>query len=293
MAGKSPPLSTISSTTTNTTTAQGAKYYSSFSLRFYNVGVFGIVSPYGWRCSAEKLVDFFNRNIRRATTQPPKDDASPPPTTHTHASSGRQTPPRVLDIGVGTGYFPVRAPLPSDTELFLVDLNTDCLADAKAALEHAHPEVGRRATTVVGDFLAGVGDGDEEEEEDDVNQKQQQPLSLYNKGRLPSDGFDAISLMFLLHCLPGPTSRKAAALVRTKALLRPGGVLFGSTILAKDVEGKNALARFVLWMNNALGIFDNYGDSAAGFAAPLREAFHDVRVEVVGCMLLFEARDPK
>lgn len=243
--------------------AKGARAYTPLSLKIYNVGVFGIVSPYGWRCSAATLIAFFNRNILQAT----RPDAS---------SASVSKPRRLLDIGVGTGYFPVRATLASDTELVLVDLNTDCLDDAKASIQRAHPEVGGRALKVVGDFLA---EGDEH-------------LSLYSKSRLTSGGFDAISLMFLLHCLPGPPARKAEAVVRTKALLRPGGVLFGATILGKN-ERPNLLARFVLWMNNYLGIFDNYEDSAASFARPLREAFHDVRVEVVGCMLLFEARDPK
>lgn len=259
MAGKTQQ----SSSNAFTETAKGARAYTPLSLKIYNVGVFGIVSPHGWRCPASLLVAFFNRNILQATQRDTSNTAT-------------LEPKRVLDIGVGTGYFPVRAPLTSDTELVLVDLNTDCLDDAKASIERAHPDVGGRAVKVVGDFLAH---GDEH-------------LSLYAEGRLPPGGFDAISLMFLLHCLPGPPSRKAEALVRTKVLLRPGGVLFGATILAKNVR-PNLLARFVLWMNNYLGIFDNYEDSASSFAGPLQEAFHDVRFEVVGCMLLFEARNPK
>lgn len=258
MAGKTSLLSTE----TTIETAKGARVYTPLSLKIYNVGVFGIVSPYGWRCPAETLVAFFNRNILQAT-QP-------------YASNPAASAPRVLDIGVGTGYFPVRARLAKETELILVDLNTDCLDDAKSSIERAHPEVGSRAIKVVGDFLAH---GDDH-------------LSLYAKGRLPPGGFDAISLMFLLHCLPGPPARKAEALVRTRTLLRPDGVLFGATILAKNVR-PNLLARFVLWMNNYLGIFDNYEDSAASFVEPLQNAFHDVKVEVVGCMLLFEARNPQ
>lgn len=258
MAERLPLLSTSASINT----ANGARVYTPLSLKIYNVGVFGIVSPYGWRCPAETLVAFFSRNISQAT-QPDTSNSSAPA-------------PRVLDIGVGTGYFPVRAPLTSETELVLVDLNTDCLENAQTSIERANPEVGCRAIKVVGDFLA---QGEEQ-------------LSLYADDRLPPRGFDAISVMFLLHCLPGPPARKAEALVRTKALLRPGGVLFGATILAKNVR-PNLLARFVLWMNNYLGIFDNYEDSAACFTEPLQKAFHDVKIEVIGCMLLFEARDPK
>lgn len=258
MTKQKPQLSADSSVKT----AKGARAYTPISLRLYDIGVLSIVCPYGWRCPAEKLVDFFNRNINYATQR--------------NASNPKSSPPRVLDVGVGTGYFPIHAALPSETEMVLVDLNTDCLDVTAAAIGRAHPEVGSRAITVVGDFLA---QGDEHQ-------------SLYASGRLPEGGFDAISLMLLLHCLPGPPARKAEALVRMQSLLRPGGVLFGATILSKDVQ-PNLLGRFVLWMNNYLGVFDNHEDSAASFVETLRQVFSDVRFEVVGCMLLFEARNHK
>lgn len=139
------------STGTYIETANGARVYTPLSLKIYNVGVFGIVSPYNWRCPAEILVTFFNCNIFQVTQPDPSSPSAPVP--------------RVLDISVGTGYFSVRAPLTSETELILVDLNTDCL--------------------------------------------------------------------------------------------------------------------------------NNYEDSAASFAKPFPRAFHDVKIKVVGCMHLFEARNPK
>ncbi|EXF86312.1 methyltransferase [Colletotrichum fioriniae PJ7] len=245
-------------------TAKGADAYNPSNLKTYDTLVFGVVSPYGWNCSAEKLISFFNRNIARAA-EPYKSNPGGPPLT------------RILDIGVGTGYFPARAPLPKWTEYVLVDLNETCLDVTLPVIERAHPEVGTNATKVVGDFLA---QGDDSK-------------SLFAKGNgLPEGGFDAISLMFLLHCLPGPPARKAEALGRMGRLLRPGGVVFGATILGKGVS-RNPLARLVLWLNNYLGVFDNHEDDAVGILVPLQKMFNEVRYEVVGCMLLFEASDPR
>lgn len=107
MAGRLP----IFSTGTSIETANGARVYTPLSLKIYNVGVFGIVSPYDWRCPAETLVAFFNCNISQVTQPDP--------------SSPSALVPRVLDIRVSTGYFLVCAPLTSEIELVLVDLNTD------------------------------------------------------------------------------------------------------------------------------------------------------------------------
>lgn len=238
-------------------TKAGAQAYTPGALKYYDTMVLGIVSPYGWKCPAEKLVSFFNHNIEAAK------------------STGSQRT-RILDIGVGTGYFPARAPLTNTTDLVLVDLNQNCLDATAPVVRAAHPTLTDHVTTFVGDFLA---QGDE-------------PNSLFKKGTLPGGGFDAISLMFLLHCLPGPPARKTDALCRLRHLLRPGGVLFGATILGKGVS-RNLLARFVLFLNNYLGVFDNHKDDATSFLEPLNKYFNDVRFEVVGCMLLFEARDPK
>ncbi|KAF6830254.1 beta-ketoacyl synthase domain-containing protein [Colletotrichum plurivorum] len=208
-------------------TTKGADAYNTTNLKTYDTLVFVVVTPYGWRCPTDKLIAFFNRNIARAADPYAK-------------GSGQGVPPtRILDIGVDTGYFPARAPLPRWTEYVLADLNQDCLDVTLPVIERAHPEVGARARKVVGDFLA---QGDE-------------PKSIFCKtSALPAGGFDAVSLMFLLHCLPGPTARKVEAVGRMGRLLRPGGVVFGATILGKGVS-RNPLARLVLWLNNYMGVF--------------------------------------
>lgn len=237
----------------------GAKIYSQRGLELYDPIVHGFMSPYAWRCEATKLCAFFNRNVERANRTAEQ----------THA-------PRIMDIGCGTGYFLASAPIAKGGEVVLVDLNPNCLDASLPVVTRAHPEC--VAKTVVGDFLAT---GDE-------------PLSLFAQGTTTGDGgFDAISTMFLLHCLPGPPRGKAEALCRMGRLLRgPDSVLFGATILGKGT-GQNLLARFGLWLNNSKGIFSNYEDDAESFVEVLRENFNCVGFEVCGMMLLFEVSGPR
>ncbi|KAF2137120.1 uncharacterized protein K452DRAFT_279123 [Aplosporella prunicola CBS 121167] len=227
-------------------TSAGAAVYSPLLLRFiYDHLVLGLYMALAWCCPTRSiLLPFFQA----------------------HASPAR----RVLDIGVGTGYFPARATLPNVNELVLVDLNPHCLDEAGGRARKAHP--GLAVRTAKGDFLARRG---------------LQAAEVTRGG----EKFDAISVMLLLHCLPGPTARKAAALVRVgrQLLEAERGVLFGATILGKGVE-QNAFGRFLMWWHNAVGVFDNWGDDVEGFVGPLEEAFETVRWRVVGRVLLFEAR---
>ena len=67
----------------------------------------------------------------------------------------------------------------------------------------------------------------------------------------------------VLHCLPGPLPRKAAAVANVAAVLAPTGVLFGASILGRS--GRHTwLARRLLEANNRRGTFDNLGDTAGG-----------------------------
>ena len=48
--------------------------------------------------------------------------------------------------------------------------------------------------------------------------------------------FDSAALSYVLHCLPGPQSQKAAAIRNAAAVLAPEGVLFGGTVLGNVVS---------------------------------------------------------
>ncbi|KAF3913580.1 hypothetical protein ABW20_dc0107020 [Dactylellina cionopaga] len=240
-------------------TAAGAAVYSPFFLAYiYDRLVLSLYCPYVWRCSAAKLRSFFSGHISYAT-----------------ANSSTKTPQqkvlRLLDIGVGTGYFLEHAPIADEAVVTLADLNPSCLEAAKARLQKTHS--GAVCETIVADFLESGQGG------------------LAAK-LLEGEKFDAISMMLLLHCLPGPPARKAAALVPLRQLLRPTGVLFGATILGRGVQ-HSFLGRFLMYWHNSIGAFGNYDDDVESFIGPLKEVFDSVEWQIYGTMLLFEAKGPK
>lgn len=101
--------------------------------------------------------------------------------------------------------------------------------------------------------------------------------------------FDSIALANVLHCLPATMNQKAAALARLRPYLADDGVLFGSTILGRDVR-HNMLARRVIAAYNRKGIFTNLDDDLEGLQQGLAAGFADVDVQTQGSITLFTAR---
>jgi SAM-dependent methyltransferase len=165
-----------------------------------------------------------------------------------------------LDVGVGSGYFldRCRFPVPRP-EIVLLDLNEASLAFAARRIERFAPRACRA------DVL--------------------EPLPL-------AERFDSIGLGFLLHCLPGDMAYKARALAHLAAVLKPEGVLFGSTILAADVR-HNRLGAALVGIYNRKGIFSNRTDSEAGLRAALEASFVEVSITIQGAVALFSARRPR
>ena len=110
---------------------------------------------------------------------------------------------------------------------------------------------------------------------------------------LPVDGpFDSAALNGVLHCLPGPFPRKAAAIANVAAVLDPSGVLFGASILGRS--GRHRwLARRVLEVNNRRGTFDNLDDTEDGIREILEASFERVEMDTVGSMAIFAATNPR
>ena len=48
-------------------------------------------------------------------------------------------------------------------------------------------------------------------------------------------GFDSVGINYLLHCLPGSFESKAVSLDHLKSLMKPGAIIFGSTLLQGGV----------------------------------------------------------
>ncbi|MCJ1459114.1 hypothetical protein MMC28_009491 [Mycoblastus sanguinarius] len=94
------------------------------------------------------------------------------------------------DIGVGTGYYLSNSSLSADVSVTLLDLNPSSLRVAKARLNRPGVQ------TIQHDILL--------------------PLD-------PTRKYESISMFFLLHCLPGPPSRKMALFHNLKNNLAPWG----------------------------------------------------------------------
>ena len=163
-----------------------------------------------------------------------------------------------LDIGVGTGYFLDRCRFPSAApKIALFDLNPHTLAKSAKRLRRYNP------SCYMGDAL--------------------QPIDI------GISGFGSISLNYLLHCLPGNLASKSIVFEHVKPLLRDGGVIFGSTILGEGVR-HNPLAKRLMKIYNAKGIFSNLSDRQFDLEAGLKEHFDEHTIQIAGCVALFSAR---
>ncbi len=163
-----------------------------------------------------------------------------------------------LDIGVGTGYFLDRCRFPSAApKIALFDLNPNSLAKSAKRLRRYNP------SCYVGNALQRIDIG--------------------------MSGFGSISLNYLLHCLPGNLASKSIVFENVKPLLRDGGVIFGSTILGEGVR-HNPLAKQLLKIYNAKGIFSNLSDRQSDLEAGLKAHFDEHTIHVEGCVALFSAR---
>lgn len=166
---------------------------------------------------------------------------------------------RHLDVGPGTGYLLEKTGIAGSTELTVLDPNPNVLAYVIRRLEPMP------VTTVEADVL--------------------KPL--------PVEGpFDSAALSFVLHCLPGPMSHKAAAIRNIARVLTRDGVLYGATVLGR--AGRHTTpARAFLWAVNRRGTFDNLDDTAEGLHEILSASFDTVEIEVVGSIALFAAWTPR
>ena len=162
-----------------------------------------------------------------------------------------------LDAGVATGYFLDRCRFPvAAPRLCLLDLNETCLATAAARVARYRPE------TLHANVLAPI--------------------------EAPAEPFDSLGITYLLHCLPGPMARKAAAFANLKPLLNDGARVFGAGILGRGVP-HNALGRAVMRAYNKRGIFGNAEDDLQGLRAALETHFREVVLWQRGAVALFTA----
>jgi SAM-dependent methyltransferase len=163
-----------------------------------------------------------------------------------------------LEVGVGTGYFLDHARFSNASpRIALLDLNTHCLARTVRRIARYRPETYRA------DVL--------------------RPIVLDVRP------FESIALNYVVHCLPASWPGKAVVFEHLVTLLKPGGTLFGATLVQGDVPRSAAAVGLMRWFN-ARGTLNNQTDTQAGLVQGLEQHLRDVRVELVGCVALFSGK---
>ena len=166
---------------------------------------------------------------------------------------------RHLDVGPGSGYFLERSGLSEGSRVTILDPNANVRRHVSRRLRHLD------VTAVEADVL--------------------KPL--------PVNGpFDSAALHLVIHCLPGPLTRKALAIANVAAVLAPTGVLFGASVLG--TSGRHTWpARRMLGAFNRQGGFDNLHDTEEGLHEILAASFDHVDLETVGSIAIFAATNPR
>lgn len=163
-----------------------------------------------------------------------------------------------LDVGVGTGYYLDRCRFPSSApRLALMDLNPHSLRFAARRTARYRPATYQRNVL--------------------------EPIAF------DGPAFDSIGMTYLLHCIPGAIEDKAAAFDHLRPLLRPGGRLFGATLVPGGAP-RTHLARRLMAFYNRKGVFHNTLDTPDALERALARRFPSSGVELVGCAALFWAR---
>ncbi|MFC1847690.1 class I SAM-dependent methyltransferase [Chloroflexota bacterium] len=163
-----------------------------------------------------------------------------------------------LDIGVGTGYFLDKCDFPStNPRLALMDLNSTCLVIAARRLARYKPEVYQE--------------------------------NILETIHITAPQFDSIGMLNLLHCLPGDMVSKGIAFEHIKGMLNSDGIVFGSTILGKDLR-HNLFTSLALAISNAIGTMSNMKDDLEGLQNSLRKHFSESHVHLIGNEAIFWAK---
>jgi SAM-dependent methyltransferase len=167
--------------------------------------------------------------------------------------------PNHLDVGPGTGYFLEHAGLPSGSKVTILDPNRNVLRHVTRRLRDLD------VTAVEADVL--------------------KPLPV-------AGPFDSAAMSAVLHCLPGPLERKAAAVANVARVLAPNATFFGASVLGRSAR-HTRLGRAFLTAFNRRGAFDNLDDTDEGIAEILRRSFRQVTIETTGGLALFTATNPE
>lgn len=160
-----------------------------------------------------------------------------------------------LDVGVGTGYFLTHSTkLGSSDRIGLLDANKNCLLAAARRIDRFQPEM--------------------------IEANLAEPFA----GRIAP--FESLSMMYVLHCLPGDVAFRRQVLEHCVASLLPGGCLFGATILGQP-RPAGWLGRCVMASYNRKRIFGNAEDTKSSLEEVLADSLEEIHIEQIGSVALF------
>src|SRR2546421_3026209 len=143
-----------------------------------------------------------------------------------------------LELGVGTGYYLDRCAFPvPEPRITLLDLNAETLRYTAQRLARYRPDLVRANVL--------------------------EPLPV------PRHHFDSVALNYLLHCVPGDLNDKSVVLANAAAAAKPGGKVFGSTILSGGVR-RSRPAEAVVRQDKAMGGFPQERHPPPGPPSPPR-----------------------
>ncbi|WP_172795226.1 class I SAM-dependent methyltransferase [Polycladidibacter hongkongensis] len=158
---------------------------------------------------------------------------------------------------MGSGFFVDHCHFPHPPRLALMDASKDCLTFSATRLQRYRPSIHEH--------------------------------DILNPIQWEREGFDSISLGYLLHCLPGAMPEKSIVFKHLKPLMKPKGVLFGSTLLGRE-EQETWAARQLMDYYNRRGVFSNRDDNVDALKFELECNFGVFEVKRVGSAAFFWAK---
>jgi SAM-dependent methyltransferase len=160
-----------------------------------------------------------------------------------------------LDVGPATGYLLDHCHFPTaDPAITLLDVNPHVLEAASSRIARYRPRLCQA------DLM--------------------QPLDI------ELGTFGSIGLTHILHCLPGTIKDKAVVIEHLRPLLRPGGCLFGTTVLGQGVR-HTPWSKALLWFLNTKGVMSNRSDDAESLDRLLAANFDRYTMTVHGTVAVF------
>ncbi|ROV97393.1 hypothetical protein VMCG_06905 [Cytospora schulzeri] len=229
----------------DTTPPPSAAIYKPFLLPLYDAFVLGFANAFAWRCSTKNvLIPLYRQHLIKGNDH--------------------------LDVGVGTGYYPLRSLdlLRGGTKIVLMDVTPHTLNMVTDRLVHD----------------AGL------QHVESVLHDATKPWD--RPAHLPK--FDSISFFYVFHCMAGSsiTEKVNAVCGSLKHHLQPeNGVFYGATILGFEAN-HNLLGSLFMKLYNRRGIFGNANDKESDLRDALKGHFQEVDVTREGKVALFVAKKP-